>query len=79
MALLCQKLATGEIDIALIQEPWVYGDQIRGLCNIRGTLFSAGPGIAPRSCLFVRNTFHTFPLSEICFMDVTMVRMTYIR
>ena len=24
-ALYCQKLAIGETDIALIQEPWVYG------------------------------------------------------
>jgi hypothetical protein len=26
IALLCQKLPTGETDKALIQEPWVYGD-----------------------------------------------------
>ena len=32
MALHCQKLAMGEIDIILIQEPWVYGDRVRGLC-----------------------------------------------
>ena len=79
MALLCQKHAVGEIDIALIQEPWVCGDRIRGLCNIRGTLFSAGPFIAPRSCIFVRNTVHAFLLSELCSRDVTTVRVTYIR
>jgi hypothetical protein len=62
-ALLCQKLAIGEIDIALIQEPWVYGDQIRGLSNITGTLFSAGCDIAP----IVRNTVHAFPLSRVLF------------
>jgi hypothetical protein len=78
-ALLCRKLAVGEIAIELIQEPWVYGDQIRGLHNIRGTLFSAGLSIAPRSCIFVRNTVHPFPLSELCSRDVTMMRVTYIR
>jgi hypothetical protein len=78
-ALLCRKLATGEIDIALIQEPWVYGDRIRGLCNIKGTLFFAGPGIAPRTCIFVRNTVHAFPLSELCSRDVRTVRVTYRR
>jgi hypothetical protein len=78
MALFCQKLDVGEIDTALIQEPWVYGDRIRGLCNIRGTLFSAGPGIAPRSCIFVRNTVHVFPLPELCSRDVT-VMVTYTR
>jgi hypothetical protein len=78
-ALLSQKLATGETDIALIQEPWVYGDRIRGLCDVRGTLFSAGPGIAPRSCIFVKNRVHAFPLSELCSRDVKTVRMTYTR
>jgi hypothetical protein len=73
MAILCRKLATGEIYIPLIQEPWVYGDRIRGLRNIRGTLFSAGPGIAPRSCSFVRNKVHAFPLSELCSRDATTV------
>ena len=47
-ALLCRKLAIGEMDVALIQEPWVYGDQIRGLRNRWGMLFSAGPGIVSR-------------------------------
>jgi hypothetical protein len=77
MALLCQKLAIGEIDIVLIQEPWVYRDQIRGLCKKKGKLFFAGPSIAPRSCIFVRNRVHAFLLSELCSRDVTMVRMTY--
>ena len=44
-----------------------------------GKLFSAGPGIAPRSCIFVGNTAHAFPLSEFCSRDVTTVRMTYTR
>jgi len=32
MALQCQNLAMGEIDEALILEPWVYWDRIKGLC-----------------------------------------------
>jgi hypothetical protein len=44
-----------------------------------GILFSAGPDIAPRSCIFVRNTVHAFPLSELCPRDVTTARVTYIR
>jgi hypothetical protein len=42
-------------------------------------MFSAGCGIAPRSCIFVRNTVHAFPQSELCPREVTMVRMTYTR
>ena len=42
MALLCWKLGTGKVDIAFIQEPWVYGDQVKVLHHTRGALFSAG-------------------------------------
>jgi hypothetical protein len=28
-----EKLVIGEINIAVIQKFWVYGDKIRGLCN----------------------------------------------
>ena len=34
---------------------------------------SAGPGIAPRSCIFVTNMVHAFLLLEVCSRDVTMV------
>jgi hypothetical protein len=61
----------------LIQEVWVHGDRIRGLCNRWGTLFAAGPGFAPRACIFVRNTIHTFPLLELCSRDVTTVRLSF--
>jgi hypothetical protein len=36
MALFCQKLATGEKNVALIQQPWVYANHIRRLHNSRG-------------------------------------------
>ena len=79
MVLLCQKLATGEKDVALIQQPWVYGDWIRWLYNIRGTLFSAGPGFNLRILIFVRHTVHIFLLLELCSTDMAMVRRTYTR
>lgn len=79
MALLCQKLAIGETDVALIQQPLVYGDWVRGLYNIRGTLFSAGPGFNLRILIFVRHTVHIFLLSELCSRDMATVRMTYTR
>jgi hypothetical protein len=40
-AVLCQQLAKGMADVALILEPWIYRDQIRGI-----TIFSvASEGI----------------------------------
>jgi hypothetical protein len=64
------------MDIALIQEPWVYGDRIRGLRNRWGMLFSAGPGIDSRVCILVRNTIQAFPLLELCSKDVVTVRLS---
>jgi hypothetical protein len=55
MANLCQQLAEGKVDIALIQEPWIYKGKIRGLTNSGGTIYSAPPGNNARSCIYVRN------------------------
>lgn len=77
--LFVKNLLQGETDIALIQEPWFYGDQIRGLRNKRGTPFSAGPRTVPRFGIFIRSTVHAFLLSELCSRDVVTVKMTYTR
>jgi hypothetical protein len=45
-------------------------------CAIGEGHFPAGPCIAPRCCIFVRNTFHAFLLSELCFRCVMWVRVT---
>jgi hypothetical protein len=79
MTLLCRRPATGEVDAALIQEPWVQGDRRRGLRNRWGTLFSAGPRTAPRACNFARNTIQAFPLLELCSRDITTVRLSFNR
>jgi hypothetical protein len=65
------------MDVALIKEPWVHGDRIRVLRNRYGKLFSAGPGIAPRAYIFVRNTIQAFPLLELCSRDVMTVRLLF--
>jgi hypothetical protein len=42
-AALCQRLAEGNADVALIQEPWLYKGQVRGLTKIGWTVYSAMP------------------------------------
>jgi hypothetical protein len=54
-ATLCQQLAEEKADIALIQEPWIYKGQIRGLTNTGGTVYSAVPSNNARSCVYIRN------------------------
>jgi hypothetical protein len=64
-------------DVALIQEPWIYRGQIRGLTNSGGTIFSVAPEGNARSCIYTRNHINALPLLELCSRDVTVVRMTY--
>jgi hypothetical protein len=49
MATICQLLADGKADIALIQEPWIYKGQVRGLTNSGGTSYSVAPQNSSRS------------------------------
>jgi hypothetical protein len=78
MATLCQQLAEGKADRALIQEPWVYRGQVRGLTNSGGTIYSATPENNAKSCIYVRNHINALPLLEFCSRDATTVRITYI-
>jgi hypothetical protein len=77
MAALCQQLAEGKADVALIQEPWLYKGRIRGLTNTGGTVYSAAPENNARSCIYVRNQINVLPLLEFCSRDATTVRITY--
>jgi hypothetical protein len=74
---LCQLIAEGKVDIAVIREPWVYKGQVRGLTNSGGTLYTVAPGINSRSCIYIRNHINALPLLEFCSRDATTVRITY--
>jgi hypothetical protein len=74
---LCQLIAEGKVDIALIQEPWVYKGQVRGLTNSRGTIYAVAPSKNSRSCIYIRNHINALPLLEFCSRDTTTVRITY--
>jgi hypothetical protein len=77
MATLCQQLAERKVDIALIQKPWLYKGQIRGLTNTGGTVYSVAPSNNARSSIYIRNYINALPLLELCSRDATMVRITY--
>ncbi|PNF19291.1 hypothetical protein B7P43_G07515 [Cryptotermes secundus] len=76
-ATLCQQLAEGKADIALIQEPWLYKGQIGALTNTGGTVYSALPSNNARSCVYIRNHINALPLLELCSRDTTAVRIIY--
>jgi hypothetical protein len=76
-ALLSQKLATGETDVALIQEPWVWGPNKRLMQN-KGNIVFCWTQYCSYNLHFFRNTIHVFSLSELCSRDVITVRCCYL-
>jgi hypothetical protein len=73
-AALWQRLAEGKADVALIQEPWLYKGQVRGLTNTGWTVYSVIPEGNVRSSICVRNHINALPLLEFCSRDTTTVR-----
>ena len=72
-AALLLRLASGEVDIVLVQEPWITGDRICGLRTRDFTLFfSRGKG-KPRTCILVKNKFNSFILPQFSGGDLTVV------
>jgi splicing factor 45 len=65
------------MDIALIQEPWVYKGQVRGLNISGGTIYAVAPGKNSRSCIYIRNHINALPLLEFCSRAATTVRIIY--
>jgi hypothetical protein len=43
MAVVCQQLVVGLADVVLIQESWIYGEQIRVLTSSGGTTQNVVP------------------------------------
>lgn len=61
------------IDIALIQEPWLVKDKIRGLSNTQYTLFQSKNEGKVRSCILARKNLPIFLLSTYSNNDTTTV------
>jgi hypothetical protein len=56
-----------KVDVALIQEPWLYKGQIRGLTYTGGTVYSVAPDNIARSCIYIRNYINALPFAGVLF------------
>ena len=60
-AALLLKLASGEADVILVQEPWINGDRICGLGTPTYSLFHASVKGKPKACIIVKKQLIAFP------------------
>ena len=72
-AALC--VAMRNCDVALIQEPWIYKGEIKGLKEVGGELIYSRSTQHPRTCILVKKSFHILPLMQHCSRDLTAVKI----
>lgn len=68
-AVLERCLAQDNIDLALIQEPWVVNGEVRGL-GATGKLLVNKDGTRPRACIVFDKCVNFLPVPELCSDDL---------
>jgi hypothetical protein len=62
-------------DVALIQEPWTYKGEIKGLKEVGGELIYSRSTQNPRTCILVKKGFQVLPLMKYCSRDLTALKI----
>jgi hypothetical protein len=62
-------------DVALIQEPWSYKGEIKGLKEVGGELIYSRSTQNPRTCILVKKDFQILPLMKHCSRDFMAVKI----
>jgi hypothetical protein len=62
-------------DVALIQEPWTYKGEIKGLQEVGGELVYSKSTQNPRTRILVKKGFEILPLMKHCSRDLTAVKI----
>ena len=63
--------------IALVQEPWIYLNQVRGLGFVKGNLFVDTTNPTPRACILVTKDVNATLLPEFTNRDLVAVEVKH--
>ena len=74
-AAFCRYLLKEDVDVALIQEPWIFKGRVAGLGECKGRLIYCDKENSSRTCIFVRSDIQCLPLLEFCSRDITTVKL----
>lgn len=61
--------------VALIQEPWVFNGQVRGLSEAGGELIYSKSDQTPRACIYINRNLNYTPLTHLCCRNVAAVKI----
>lgn len=76
-AVISRQLSKLHTDILLIQEPWVYKSQIKGIDNRIGTAYYCTNVQRPRACVYVAKHINAVIVPNFCFRDLVAVLIRY--
>lgn len=71
-AVLAQRFNSDHLDVALIQEPYIYNDQVR--CLTGELLYDSYNVGKPRACILLRNGINSLPIPEHTTKDQVAIR-----
>ncbi len=78
-AILCRCLAklqtSGVPVIALIQEPWIYKNQVKGLSSLGGQILRGAPRARVRACIYVSKGLDMVFLPHLSSSDISAVEV----
>ncbi|KAJ8912748.1 hypothetical protein NQ315_016704 [Exocentrus adspersus] len=76
ISLISQQLAAKQVDIALIQEPWVCRDSVKGLSRHWGHVYVSSNEQTPRTCIDTTKQVNATKLTHFCFRDLVAIKVT---
>ena len=74
-AAFCIFVVKENVDITLIQEPWVHQGCVSGLGDCKGKLIHCGTGERFRSCILVHSGIQCLPMVKFCSRDLTTIQI----
>ncbi|XP_073845781.1 uncharacterized protein [Musca autumnalis] len=71
------SLTNSEVDIVLVQEPYIYKNKVSGLNNANFDIFAASEGDKVRTCIVGKKSLNLIFLSNYSNGDICTVRMEH--
>ena len=71
---LSRKFAQDNLEIALIQEPYIYNNKVVGLNSVGDVIYQPG-NQKPRTCIVIRRDLNYLTLNEFCTGDETAIKI----
>ena len=74
-AIFCRRFMKQNIDVGLIQEPWINNGKIKGISALVGKLLYDDSSPNPRAAIIVKNNTNFIPITEFISRDIVAIQL----